>query len=51
MRQVVVVRPPQEKEKRRSEVNPNKVRYNPYAHSVDEKKNIKRIRTGIQYID
>ena len=49
MRQVVVVKPPQEKEERRTEVNPNRVRYNPYAYNIDEKRNIKRIRLGIQY--
>lgn len=49
MRQVVVVKPPKEKEKRRTEVKPNKVRYNPYAHSIDEKRNIKRIR--VLYLD
>ena len=49
MRQVVVVRPHQEKEMRKTEVKPNKVRYNPYAHSVDEKRNIKRIR--VLYLD
>ena len=42
MRQVVVVTPPQEKEMRRTEVSPNRVSYNPYAHDVDEKKIIRR---------
>ena len=43
MRQVVVVRPPQEKEKRRTEVKLNRVSYNPYARAVNEKKSARII--------
>ena len=52
MRQVVIARPPEEKEKRRTEVSPNRVSYNPYAHDVGKKATI-TIRRGnpLYYMD